>query len=272
MKSRLARAAVYVAFLSLLVYVFAPYLWLIFASLSPKANLQLRLPDKVTLENFAEAFSGLTLRWIRNSFVLSLSVTLINVLVTTPGGYALSRGSFRGKSVLMYGIILTRIIPTTLIIVPLYGIMLGLRLLDTYTGLILVEAGVAVPFSLWIMKGAIDAVPLELEEAAEIDGASRLRILFSLILPLVAPGLGAVSVMSFVGAWGGFVMPLILLSTTSKYPISVGVFTAFGVQGEVDFANLATLCLSYMLPVIILYLTLGSYFQRGLGTLGSGDR
>jgi multiple sugar transport system permease protein len=150
--------------------------------------------------------------------------------------------------------------------------MLALRLLDTHIGLILVYVGMTAPFNLWIMKGAIDSVPLELEEAAQIDGASRLKILRTVVLPLIFPGLGTVGVLSFVAAWGGFILPLVLLSSGDKYPVSVGIFSAFGLDDEVDFAQLATMCIVYMLPVIILYLTVGNYFRKGLASIGAGDR
>lgn len=279
MSSRLSSArpallhgAVYLAFAALLFYVFAPYLWLIFTALSTQANLRLRFPAQPTLANIIEAFTGQTLRWTRNSFVIASTTTLLALAASVTGGYALSRGTFRGKATLMYGIILTRVIPSTLIIVPVFGMMLWLGLLDTHLGLVLVYVGITTPFNLWIMKGAIDAVPVELEEAAQLDGASRLKILGKVVLPLIVPGIGAVGVLSFDAAWGGFIMPLVLLSSTDKYPVSVGMFTAFGLDENVDFPKLATMCLIYMLPVIILYFTVGAYFRKGLASIGAGDR
>ena len=269
---RLIRGAVYLAFALLLIYVFAPYLWLIFTSLSTQANLQLRFPAQPTLDNLVEAFTGQTLRWTRNSLVIASSTTVLALAVSMTGGYALSRGTFRGKMTLMYGIILTRVIPSTLIIVPLFGMMLALGLLDTHIGLILVYVGITTPFNLWIMKGTIDAVPIELEEPAQLDGASRFKILGAVILPLILPGLGAVGVLSFDAAWGGFILPLVLLSSDDKYPVSVGLFSAFGLDEDVDFPRLATMCLVYMSPVIILYFTVGAYFRKGLASIGGSDR
>ena len=269
---RLIRGAVYLAFALLLIYVFAPYLWLIFTSLSTQANLQLRFPAQPTLDNLVEAFTGQTLRWTRNSLVIASSTTVLALAVSMTGGYALSRGTFRGKMTLMYGIILTRVIPSTLIIVPLFGMMLALGLLDSHIGLILVYVGITTPFNLWIMKGTIDAVPIELEEAAQLDGASRFKILGAVILPLILPGLGAVGVLSFDAAWGGFILPLVLLSSDDKYPVSVGLFSAYGLDEDVDFPRLATMCLVYMSPVIILYFTVGAYFRKGLASIGGSDR
>jgi multiple sugar transport system permease protein len=269
LKSKLYRAFVYLLFILLLLYVFAPYLWLFTAAFSPAPNLEVEIPKNPTLMNFIRVFTGRTLRWILNSLIISFSVTLLSILATTPGGYALSRGTFKGKSTLMYGIILSRVIPGTLIVVPLYSMLFLFRLLDTHLGLIMVYVGGTIPLNLWIMKGAIDSIPRELEEAAEIDGASRMKILTYVIFPLIRPGLGAVSIMSFMAAWSGFLLPLILLNSDKKYPISVGLFTAFGIYGEVDYSLLATLCLVYMAPIIIIYLAVRSSFASGLASIGT---
>ena len=272
MKSKLLRGLVYTLFLLLLIYLFAPYIWLFTAAISQAANLEVKLPKAPTLKHFVSAFSGQTLRWIGNSLFISGAVTVLSILVTMPGGYALSRTTFRGKGTLMYGIILTRVIPTTLIIVPIYSLLFVFRLLDTHAGLILVYVAITTPLNLWIMKGAVDSIPIEVEGSAEIDGASRLRILTSIVFPLVRPGLGAIGVLSFMAAWGGFIMPLILLHSDKKYPISVGLYTAFGLYGEIDYSLLATMCLIYMAPIIVIYLTLARSFSKGLGSIGTVEK
>ena len=263
---------VYLAFLILIVYVFAPYIWLFTASLSIGANLSVKIPGHPTFANFAHVFTGRTLRWVVNSLLISVLATVGSIVVATPGGYALSRGTFRGRPTLMYAIILMRVIPATLIIVPLYGMFLVTHLLNTYFGLILVYIAVSVPLNLWITKGAADAIPRELEEAAEIDGASRLRILSSIVFPLMRPGVGAAAVMSFMGAWSDFLLPLIVFSDDKKYPIAVGLFTAFGINGEVNYSQLATLCLIYIIPIVVIYFSVGRAFSRGFGSIGVAEK
>lgn len=272
MRFRPFHLLVYLAFLLLIIYVFAPYIWLLTASFSTGANLTVRIPRHPTLANFVHVFTGQTFRWVGNSLLISVSATVGSIIVATPGGYALSRGTFRGRPTLMYAIILMRVIPATLVIVPLYGMFLATHLLDTYFGLILVYIAVSVPLNLWIMKGAADSIPRELEEAAEIDGGSRLRILRSVIFPLMGPGVGAAAVMSFMGAWGDFLLPLILLSNAKKYPISVGLFTAFGINGVVNYSELATLCLVYIVPIIAIYFSVGQAFSRGFGSIGIAEK
>ncbi len=264
------RFIVYFIFVLALIYVFAPYLWVFTAAFSRAANFEIKIPRPPTLKNFIEIFKGKPRIWILNSVLISLSVVGLTIAVTSLGGYALSRSSFKGKAILMYMIILFQVLPFTLLAVPIYSILLLFNLLDTYLGLILVQAAIQVPISLWIMKGTIDSIPLELEEAAEIDGATGILILLKIILPLIRPGIAAVGVLAFVASWGNFLMPLILISSESKMPISVGLYSAFGIWGDIDYAQLAAMSLVYMLPVIIFYLCLRSYFSRGMGGVATG--
>ena len=168
----------------------------------------------------------------------------------------MSRSRFKGKATVMYTIILTRIIPITLLIVPIYSMMLILKLMDTHSSLILIFIGIVTPLNLWIMKGTIDSIPIELEEAAEIEGATKYKTIYYVIIPLIKPGLGAVSVLSFSAAWADFLLPLILLNSDKNYTISIGIFTAFGFFEEIDYSLLATMCIIYMLPILIVYLIL----------------
>jgi len=266
------RLIVYFIFALTFIYVFAPYTWLFTAAFSETADFETKIPETPTIKNFIEIFRGRTRTWILNSVLISLSTTALVAAVTTLGGYALSRSSFRGKGLLMYTIILFQVIPFTLLAVPIYSMLLLLNLLDTHLGLILVLAALQVPISLWIMKGTVDSVPVELEEAAEIDGATAITVVFKIILPLIKPGIAAVSVLAFVASWGNFLIPLILISSESKMPISVGLYSAFGIWGEIDFSHLAAMCIVYMLPVIIFYLWLRPYFSRGIRGVATGSK
>lgn len=258
---------VYFLFLLLTIYVFAPYIWLITASISKSANLSTEIPSQPTLQHYARMFKGETLLWIGNSLLISTATTLLSVLVASLGSYTLSRVEFKGKSSLMYGILIARVLPLTMLVVPLYTLALVFNLVDSYIGLVLIYIGITIPLNLWILKGNIGSIPLELEEAAEISGATKLKVLFRVVLPLIKPGLAAAGVMSFMVAWRGFLLPLILINSSSKYPLSVGLFTSFGQRGVIDYPLLAAFCVVYMVPVIIGYLILRPYFSKGIGSL-----
>ena len=263
---------VYISFLVLFVYLFSPYLWLITAPFLDDAYIDVRIPFSPTLKHFKSALTGETFYWIINSLYISVITTIISIIVAIPGGYVLSRSKFRGKATVMYAIILTRIIPITLLIVPIYSMMLILKLMDTHSSLILIFVGIVTPLNLWIMKGTIDSIPIELEEAAEIEGATKISMIYHIIIPLIKPGLGAISVLSFSAAWADFLLPLILLNSEENYTISIGIFTAFGFFEEINYSMLATMCIIYMLPILIVYFMLSSSFSEGFGSIGTTEK
>jgi ABC-type glycerol-3-phosphate transport system permease component len=150
-----------------------------------------------------------------------------------------SRFRFFGRRTLMFSILLVRVVPTTATIVPLYLIMIQLHLNNSYTGLILVETAYQLPLVLWLMKGFFDSIPIELEEAAWIDGCSRITGAVRIVFPLSRPGLGAAGLFTFINVWGDFLTPLVLLQSAEKYPISIGMFRAFSARNQVDWGLLA---------------------------------
>src|SRR3712207_3281517 len=170
-----------------------------------------RSPETWTLDNFVNLFAeegGFLL--IVNSLIYTLGATAILIVVCTMGGYVLSRYSFPGARTLLPGILLIRIVPPTATIVPLYVIATDLGFLNTYHGVILILAALEAPLALWIIKGFFDTVPIEVEEAAWVDGATRLRAAFRVVLPLAGPGVAAAGLIGFIGAWNQFLVPLVL--------------------------------------------------------------
>jgi ABC-type glycerol-3-phosphate transport system permease component len=198
--------------------------------------------------------------------------TIVVEAVTVLGGYALSRFSFRGRRTLMFGILMTRIIPVSATIAPLYLIVQRLGLVDTYQGMILVLAAQQVPLALWLMKGFFDTVPIDLEEAAWVDGAGRLGSAVRIVLPLAAPGVGAVALFTFIEAWGDFLTPLILITSADKTPLSIGLFQAFTYRNTIDWGLLTAISVVYMLPTIVLYMLVRRYLLKAtvVGALQGG--
>jgi ABC-type glycerol-3-phosphate transport system permease component len=161
-----------------------------------------------------------------------------------------------------FWILMTRIIPVSATIAPLYLIVQWLKMIDTYQGLILVLAAQQPPLAIWLMKGFFDTVPGELEEAAWVDGASRLGSAFRIVLPLAAPGVGAVALFAFIESWGDFLTPLILITSSDKTPISIGLFQAFTYRNTIDWGLLAAISVIYKVPTIILYLLVRRYLIK----------
>ena len=253
----------YLALAALAVFCVLPFGWLVAASIDPNAGLYLALPARPSLENFVRLFTEAdSFRLLLNSMIMSGGAVLLLVVVCTLGGYALSRYGFRGRRALMFGILLTRVIPATATIAPLYSICLRLGLIDSYLGLILVLAAQQVPFTLWMMKGFFDTVPIELEEPAWIDGAGRVESAFRVVLPLAGPGVAAAGLFAFIAAWGEFLTPLVLISSPELWPISIGLFRAWVAYTQVDWGLLAAISVVYMLPAIIFYLVVRRFLLR----------
>lgn len=249
---RLGGAYLVVTILALFCLV--PFAWVLLTSVDARAGLYLRLPSP-TRGNFVRFFTDQgTPRLLFNSLFIAIAATVLTLAFAVFGAYALSRFRFFGRRTLMFSILLIRVVPATATIVPLYMIMINLSLNNTFTGLILVEAAYQLPLALWMLKGFIDSIPVDLEEAAWIDGCSKLRGAVRIVFPLVRPGVGAAALFTFINVWGDFLTPLVLLQSPDKYPISIGMFRAFSGRNQVDWGLLTSTAVLYMLPTVVLYL------------------
>lgn len=261
--SRLLRGtAMYVVVVVLALFCVVPFAWVLLGSVDSRAGVYLQSPH-FTLGHFAQFFQqSTTPRLLLNSVVFGVGGTVLALVLSMLGGYALSRFQFAGRRTLMFAILLVRVVPPTATIVPLYIIMINLGLNNSYAGLVLVEAAYQVPLLLWLMKGAFDGIPIELEEAAWIDGCSRFTGALRIVLPLSRPGLGAGALFAFINIWGDFLTPLVLLQSPEKYPISVGLFQAFSAFNQVDWGLLTATAVLYMVPTVLLYLFVRKYLLR----------
>jgi multiple sugar transport system permease protein len=254
---------VYLFLAVLAVFCVVPFAWIVLASVDPSAGVHLQIPVSIDLSAYNRFLTDPQFsRFVLNSLIMAGGSTVVVILTSALAGYALSRFNFRGRRVLMFAILLTRIIPVSATIAPLYLIVQALKLVDTYQGLILVLAAQSLPLAIWLMKGFFDTVPIELEEAAWVDGASRLGSALRIVVPLAAPGVGAVALFAFIEAWGDFLTPLILITSTDKTPLSIGLFQAFSYRNQVDWGLLTAISVVYMLPTVVLYLLVRRYLLR----------
>jgi multiple sugar transport system permease protein len=259
------RAAAYAVLLVFAVFALVPFSWVVLAAFDTRATIFAKMPHAWTLRNFGHVFSQAGgFRLVLSSLIYAGGATGVLIVVTTLGGYALSRFDFPGRRTLMLGLLLTRAIPPTATIAPLYVIAIRLHLIDTYQGMILILAALEIPLGIWIMKGFFDTVPIQIEEAAWVDGASRLRTAFRLVLPLAGPGVAAAALIGFIGAWGDFLIPLVLISDPNKIPISVGLFRAWTSYTQVDWGLLAALAIVYTIPAVVFYTIARRALQSGL--------
>ncbi len=262
-KMWLADVAVYLVLGVLALFCLLPFAWLFEGAFDPKASVYLQTPSRLTLDNFGRAFnqSG-ALSLLTNSLIMGVGAVVLVVICAVLAGYTLSRLTFRFKRALMYTILLSQLIPITATIVPIYSIFITLRLVDTYQGMILILATFQLPLALWIMKSFFDAVPIELEEAAWMDGAGRFRTIVAVIVPLALPGVAAAALFTFIGAWGEFTLPLILLSSPDKLPLSLGIYRAYQSYFLVDYGQLTAMSLLYMAPGLLFFVVTRRYLTR----------
>jgi multiple sugar transport system permease protein len=239
-----------------------PLLWLVLASLDTNAGYQTRLPEDPSLTNFAAVLTPeLLLRPLWNSLLLSAGTAAVTLLAAVLAAYPLSRFQSRFNRPFLYSILCGTCLPITAIMVPVYGLFVQLRLLDSMPSTVLFMAATALPMAIWMTKNFMDTVPLSLEEAAWMDGASGLTALRTVVLPLMRQGLGVVFIFVFIQTWGNFFVPFILLLSPSKQPASVSIFSFFGQHGAIAYGQLAAFSILYSLPVLVLYVLVA----RGAG-------
>lgn len=207
--------------------------------------------------------------WAWNSLWTSLVITVITVAISALAAYAFSRLHFRGRTTLFFAVIASIIVPPQVLIIPLYYEMLAFNLVDTPWGLILPQI-VMAPIVL-ILKKFFDAVPIELEDAARVDGAGRLRVFLSVVLPLSRPILGAVSIFVFIQAWNNFLWPFIVLNDTLLMTLPVGLQTVMSAYG-VEYAQVMAQAVLAALPLILVFLFFQRQIVQGVATTGFGGQ
>ncbi|HEY8701670.1 MAG TPA: carbohydrate ABC transporter permease [Arthrobacter sp.] len=240
-----------------------PLLWLVLASVDTKAGHQAKLPHEISLDNFAAVMTpGLLFRPLWNSILLSAGTAAVTLVAAVLAAYPLSRYQSRFNRPFLYTILFATCLPITAIMVPVYGLFVQLELLDSIPATVLFMATTALPMAIWMTKNFMDAVPVSLEEAAWVDGASAMSALRTIVLPLMRQGLGVVFVFVFIQAWGNFFIPFVLLLSEARQPAAVSIFSFFGQHGAVAYGQLAAFSILYSVPVLVLYLIVA----RGAGS------
>lgn len=249
-----------------------PIYWMLVTAMTSSADLFASpthlTPDMKQWPVFGKVFSETPVAtWLKNSAIVALGTTLLSLALAVLPAYALSRFRFAGVGLLALGLFVTQMLPEAMLVVPLYAIFGQLSLLNTLTGLILVNTAFTVPVITWILKGAIDGVPIDIEEAASIDGCSRLGTVFTMVIPLIAPSLAATAVIAFFHGWNEYVFAQTLISDSNLHTASVGLA---GFVGELStpLHSVMAIGLMYTLPAVFFYLLVQRYVVAGM-TAGS---
>lgn len=246
-----------------------PILWIFLAAFKNHIDVfQLKLLFKPTIENFFTVFESpyhLGDKLINSTIVASITV-LIAIPVATMAAYSFSRFTLVGETLMLVIILATQFVPAVVIVLPFFVMFRDTGLLDTRIGLILINLAVVMPFAIWMIKGFIDAIPSDTEEAAMVDGSSRLQVIRHIVLPMAAPGLLTAGIFCFIIAWNEFLFALIL---TNKDAVTLPIGLALFKAEEGDLWNLLSAAgIIIMVPMFVLALLIRKYFVQGM-TMGA---
>ncbi|MBG6239243.1 multiple sugar transport system permease protein [Mycetocola sp. CAN_C7] len=252
-----------------------PFAWAIVTSLKSEADagatpVSWLAPNGFTFEAYANVLAeGNIPVWAINSLLSSVVITILTLGTCALAAYAFSRIDFAGRRWLYVVVIASIIIPPQVLIIPLFYEMLAFNMVDTYWGLILPQ--VVAPPMVFILKKFFDQIPIELEDAARVDGANRLRIFWTIVLPLSRPILSAVAIFVFIAAWNNFLWPFIIINDTSLMTLPVGLQTVKSAYG-VQYAQNMAMALLAAAPLIILFLFFQRQIIKGIATTGFGGQ
>ncbi|HEY8542679.1 MAG TPA: carbohydrate ABC transporter permease [Pseudothermotoga sp.] len=267
------RKRIFLVILNLVVYVFAflyvlPILWTVFSSFKEESDLfswPPRLVTKLTMINYRNVFSKTQLPlFMKNSFLISIFATIITVLTSIMGGYALAKYQFRAKSLISSFILSMLMIPLQVIMVPIYLVLSRIGMINTLWGLVIPPS--ATPTGIFLaQRYLLSALPDEILESARIDGAGEMKIFFKIVLPLSTPLIAALSVLSFTWRWNDFLWPLIVVGTPRLYTVQLALGMYAG-EHIVQWGPLLAMTVISMIPVLIVFLLLQKYFVKGIAT------
>ena len=259
--------------LFILIFTAMPMAWMVLTSVKSQfAAMQYPpqwWPAEPTLQNYiklldpSNSVGNEFLRYFLNSLYVSTATTIIGVAVAIPAAYAFSRFRFPGRTFLFFSVLLRNMFPAVVFLMPLFLLMRWLGLVSTHYSLILTYLTFGLPLSIWLLKGFYDNIPIQLEQAARIDGATRFQAFFLIVMPLSSPGIIATAIFSFIGAWNEYVYAVTFLNNKDRLTLPVGIqryFTEFAT----DWPGLMAATFLMSVPVVVLFLVLQKYFVRAL--------
>ena len=266
----LIRLGVFIAMVILLV----PGLWVVLTAFRPNIEILARpavwIPQQPTLDNFARLFGfsnaqqGLPVaQYFTNSLVISITSTVIAIIIGMAGGYAFARFRFRGKATLFLGFMLSRTVPGVALSLPLFIVWARIGLIDTQLGLIIVYLAINIPFTIWLTDGFFRQIPVDLNEAAQIDGCTRWQAFWKVEFPLARSGLASAAIFAFLTSWNEYALASQLTRTTASKTMPVGLMD-FTAQFTVDWTGMSAMAVLIIIPALVLTFIVQKHLIAGL--------
>jgi multiple sugar transport system permease protein len=267
------RIAYYLAVLVVVVIIFFPVYWMVVSTLQPTKYSTYYppplFPKGANVDVFREVFDKYGVGgWIWHSTLLALMSTAIVILLSIIGAFALSSLHWRGRTLFAIFLLVTQMLPEALIVVPIFKLfsnvpIIGVNLRNSLPGLSMLDAAFILPIGVWVLKNLYDTIPREIQEAARVDGASQMRVLFQIIMPLTLPGLAAVGVIAFFYAWNEYLFAQLMISDKHLYPASVGLgFMKTMLDTPIELQLAAGLI--FAIPPVFFYIAMQRYIVAGI--------
>jgi sugar transporter len=245
-----------------------PFIWAFTASFKPLKEIVSGdlsfIPKEFTTDAYAYIFgrSSLFSQWFINSVIISVIGTTVNIFLNTMAGYALARLSFPGRQRIFYGLLAMMMVPSQVLLIPNYLILVNLGLLDSF-GALIIPAAINIG-NIFMMRQFFVSFPKDIEEAASIDGLGRFQTFFKIVMPLAMPSIATQAVFTFMGFWNEFMKPMLYISTPSRYTLTLGLQTFQAKDGGVRWDHTMAASIITIIPIIAIYLIFNRYFLKGI--------
>lgn len=266
----LARGSIYVILLLGAIVTISPLVWNLLSSFKPTGEIVSSRnwwPEAFTFDNFVLLLTNAEFpRYFLNSAVVSIAIVLGNIILCSAVGYALAKLEFPGRKVVFAAVLVTFMVPSLVLFVPLFVTVAGMGLTNTYPGLIL--PFLITPLGVFVMRQFISQLPDELLEASRIDGAGEGTIFFRIVFPLCGPAVATVGILSFVSSWNNLLWPLVVAQTTDMYTLPVALTTLSQTEGALSYGPLLAGSLMTILPIILIFVFFQKYFIAGIASTG----
>ena len=245
-----------------------PLLWMLLTSIKPQSELFLippaLLPGEITFEHYRQLLTETPfLTYLKNSAWLAGGTTLVVILIATLGAHSLVRFSYPGRERLATLVLFTYLLPSVVLVIPLYLLMAGLGLANTLTSLIVAYTTFALPYALWLLRSFMKAIPEDLESAALVDGASRMQAFVDVILPQAMPGIISTAMFTAILAWNEYLYALVLVNSDAARPLTTGVINMLVTSFNIEWSLLMAASVMMSVPLIVVFAFLQRYLTRG---------
>lgn len=268
-KNRLIKVALYFFYFIVAVFFLFPVLWVLSLSLKTVPELYkvppAILPETFAWENYVYLFEQINImQGIWNSLKVTAGTIVGTMIISVPAAYCFSRMKFRFSKQLQFIVLMFQMISPLVVVIPLYRYLSSLGMLNSLIGLTLIYIAISAPFQVWFLKSFLDTIPVELDEAATIDGCSRLQTVVKILLPVIVPGLFSGVLLVFITSWSQFIVPYILIDSPTKMPVSALPVNLQGKLNQITTHYLAGASVLTILPTVILFVFLQKYIVSAL--------